>query len=125
MAHFSQRFSRRIARAVRAELVLARRARATGNPAQEFQHLENAHVLGQGATYWHVRVHGQMFCWAWRNRCPREWRGQLLRIAGALTKTALGWVPAGNTGGANVSPFLRMPVPRTLDRKIQAARKAN
>lgn len=54
----------------------------------------------------------------------REALGQVLRMAGAATKTALGWVPAGNTGGANVSPFKRMPVAPELARTIRAAREA-
>lgn len=33
---------------------------------------------------------------------------------GAATKTAIGLVPQDNTGGANVSPFKRMPIPPDL-----------
>ena len=49
-----------------------------------------------------------------RQRSGREVAGQILRIAGAATKTAVRLVPAGNTGGANVSPFRSMPVPGDL-----------
>jgi hypothetical protein len=46
----------------------------------------------------------------------------LLRIAGAATKTAIGLVPHGNTGGTNISPFKRLPVPPELEQVIQSAR---
>ena len=44
----------------------------------------------------------------------REIAGQCLRIVGAATKTAIGLIPAGNTGGSNVGPFTRVPVPEDL-----------
>jgi len=36
--------------------------------------------------------------------------GQVVRLVGAFTKTAIGLVPIGNTGGANISPFKSLPV---------------
>ena len=65
-----------------------------------------------------------MLLWGARQRRPRECVGQLLRLAGAATKTALGLVPHGNTGGANVSPFRRMHVPPDLAALIEKARAA-
>lgn len=67
----------------------------------------------------HVWVHWHMLRWALRHRNVRECVGQITRIIGAATKTALGWVPAGNTGGANVSPFKPMPVPVELEALIK------
>jgi hypothetical protein len=63
-----------------------------------------------------------MLSWALRRR---EWSnipGQVFRIVGATTTTALGLVPHGNTGGSNVSPFLPMPIPSDLAAIIAAAR---
>lgn len=117
-------FSKRIAFAVRRELVLARQCHHANQHAEAFSHLENAHVLGQRATYWHTRVHIEMLKWAVQNRSFRESRGQIMRIVGAFTKTALGWVPNGNTGGADVSPFAPMPLRDDHARKIQAALKS-
>jgi hypothetical protein len=108
--------------AVRAELDCATRLEDRGNAGGAFGHLERAHVLGQHLTETHVRVHREMLRWALRHRRPREAIGQLTRIAGAATKTALGWVPRGNTGGANVSPFRRMPIPDDLQRQIDRFR---
>jgi hypothetical protein len=44
-----------------------------------------------------------------------------MRIVGAATKTPVGWLPHGNTGGANVSPFRPMPIPPDLQQQIDAA----
>jgi hypothetical protein len=92
------------------------------DPANEFAHLERAHVLGQASTREHVRVHWRMLRWAWRHRDARECAGQLLRIVGAATKTFIGLVPAGNTGGANVSAVRPMPLDPELAAIIDRAR---
>jgi hypothetical protein len=106
---------------VEAELLHATRADIAGQPNDAFTHLERAHVLGQPSTVLHVRVHWHMFLWGWRHKQPRECCGQLLRIVGAATKTAIGWVPSGNTGGAKVSPFRPMPIAPDLAAMIQAS----
>ena len=104
------------------ELHAAMQARKCGNPAEEFRLLERAHVLGQASTYWHTKVHVLMLGWAIRNRLTSEVFGQLFRIIGAAAKTAIGLVPEGNTGGSNISPFKRMPIPLELEQIMQAAR---
>lgn len=103
-------FQKNIAQYVIAELEHAEQAKKAGNINTEFHHLENAHVLGQESTYWHVKVHVLMLLWAIRNSQLKEFFGQILRIIGAATKTTFGLVPQGNTGGVNVSPFKVMPV---------------
>ena len=118
----NQRFSKNIAPFVKQELTAACHASAVNNAQQAFAHLERAHVLGQESTYWHVKVHCLMLLWACRHRSAREARGQVFRIIGAATKTAFGWVPQGNTGGANVSPFRTMPIAPELAEVIQKAR---
>jgi hypothetical protein len=55
-----------------------------------------------------------MFVWGIRSKSFRETLGQVVRIVGAATKTAIGLVPSGNTGGSNVSPFKPLPVPEDL-----------
>jgi hypothetical protein len=115
-------FAARIRPAVDRELAQARRA---GDRALAFRHLERAHVLGQASTREHVRVHWRMLRWALRERDTREAVGQVMRIVGAVTKTALGWVPVGNTGGANVSPFRPMPISPDLAAEIRQAQQAS
>jgi hypothetical protein len=116
------RFTTRIRPHVEAEIAAARRAQRLGDATAAFNHLERAHVLGQPSTWLHVRVHWLMLLWGLRQRRAAEVAGQLLRVFGAATKTPFGLVPAGNTGGANVSPFRRMPIARELQRLIDSAR---
>jgi hypothetical protein len=49
-----------------------------------------------------------------RRHDPREVAGQLLRLLLAGPGSLTGRYPAGNTGGANVSAFLPMPIPEDL-----------
>ena len=117
-------FARAIRPHVDQELAAAARARAEGDPVREFLHLERAHVLGQSAIAQHVRVHWRMLVWGLRQRSAREVAGQLLRLVGAATKTALGAVPTGNTGGSNVSAIRPMPLPADLAAILEQARGA-
>jgi hypothetical protein len=121
MKHHST-FAKRIAPFVSAEVDAAHALALAGESARAFAHLERAHVLGQASTVQHVRVHIQMLVWAWRERRAKEFFGQVFRIGGAATKTAIGLVPEGNTGGANVSPFKRLPVPPDLAAVISSAK---
>ena len=107
---------------VQAELQAAEQLHSQGKAKQAFRHLERAHVLGQASTVEHVRVHWRMLRWGWQQGSAKEVVGQLTRIIGAATKTALGWVPRGNTGGANISPFRSLPVPADLQKQIDAAK---
>lgn len=114
-------FSERIRPFVSQELKAAEAADAVGRPEVSFGHLERAHVLGQASTVEHVRAHLHMLLWALRHRRGREVFGQVMRIVGAATKTVF-WIPVGNTGGANVSPLQRMPIPGDLARVIADAK---
>ena len=118
----SSSFSKNITQFVICELELAAQAKDSGNIVAEFQCLENAHILGQESTYWHVKVHILMFMWACRNFKSKELLGQVFRIVGAVTKTVFGLVPQGNTGGANVSPFKVMPVKPEYEAIINSAK---
>lgn len=115
-------FGNRIRAYVDAELAASQAAESGGDAPAAFCHLERAHILGQRSTVQHVRVHIRMLRWGLRNHKAREVLGQLTRIVGALSKTWLGIVPPGNTGGANVSPFEEMAIPGDLAHLIDAAR---
>jgi hypothetical protein len=114
-------FAQRIRPFVQAELDAAQHARARRDFCGEFAHLERAHVLSQATTLLHVRVHAAMLLWGIRQRSVREVAGQLFRIVGAATKSWAGLVPQGNTGGANVDAFRRMPIAPELQHLIDAA----
>ena len=115
-------FDRQIRPFVDAELEAAAEAGLLGNDYGAFVHLERAHVLGQSSTALHVRVHWQMSRWGERRGNFREMLGQLLRIIGAATKTAVGLIPQGNTGGSNLSPLRHMEEPHDLAEIIYRAR---
>lgn len=117
-----QNFAQRIRPHVDAELRLAHGLMAHQEFAKAYTHLERAHVLGQRSTRDHVRVHWHMLLWAVHQRRYREAQGQLLRIPGAAVLTPFGLVPEGNTGGANISGFRRLPIPAELAGVIAAAR---
>lgn len=118
----ARRFSERIRPHVAAELAQAQARMALGSFAGAFVHLERAHVLGQLSTREHVRVHWHMLLWALRQQRLPEVGSQVFRIVGAALLSAIGLVPAGNTGGGNVSAFRRMAVPRDLADIIDAER---
>lgn len=120
----SSSFAQNIRPFVDAELQTAAALSAQGQALTAFSYLERAHILGQASTAHHVRVHWRMFLWGLQQRNVKECLGQLLRIAGAATKTAFGLVPHGNTGGANVSPFKPMPLPPDLEICIRQAHQA-
>jgi hypothetical protein len=103
------------------EMESARSAEAQGNVQLAFYHLERAHILGQCSTRLHVLTHYKMLRWGIRQRRLGEVIGQLWRIFGATIATAIGLVPAGNTGGTNVSGFRSMPIPEELQAIIDAA----
>jgi Protein of unknown function (DUF3703) len=85
-----------------------------GQHHHAFRHLERAHVLGQSSTTQHVRTHWHMLIWGIRRKSLRESLGQIIRMIGAASKTAIGFVPKGNTGGSNISPFKSLSVPQDL-----------
>lgn len=116
------RFSNAIGSYVEKELEESLHYRGKGDVYKEFEYLENAHVIGQESTYYHVYVHWKMLLWGIRQRSIKEVLGQLFRIVGAVTKTAIGLVPKGNTGGSNVSPFQRMPIQPRLAKIIDHAK---
>jgi len=105
-----------------AQISEAQRAYGRANFVESFSCLEDAHVLGQESTVLHVQAHWQMLLWAIRQRNVRECLGQFLRIVGAATKTMIGLVPTGNTGGSNVSPFQSMAIRPELQRLIDLAK---
>ena len=115
-------FATAIRHHVSRELASAALSQERGEHELAFSHLERAHILGQPSTREHVRVHWAMLRWGLRRGRPREIMGQILRIVGAATKTAAGLVPTGNTGGANISPFRKLPVPPDLQAIIEQAR---
>lgn len=97
--------------AFRNELDFATAAEAEGDFARAKHHLERAHILGQRRYLSHMKSHYRMLRLAIQQSDAKEIRGQLTRLVGAGPFHLVGWVPLGNTGGADVSPTLPMPLP--------------
>lgn len=117
-------FSRKITPFVESEIQLSQIHFENKDYERAFQHLENAHVLGQESTWWHVKVHVLMFKWAFNRKDIKEMLGQVVRIVGAATKTAIGLVPIGNTGGTNISPFKPLPLKPDHQAAIKYAKES-
>ena len=101
------------------ERAAAASARQRGDLPEEWRHLERAHILSQPMVVPHVRTHVDMLGYAVRRRDPRELAGQLLRLVLAGPGSLTGRYPVGNTGGANVSAFLPMPIPDDLRQLLE------
>ena len=91
------------------ELESASSASARGDAEAAFHHLERAHVLSQRYTWSHVHVHWLMLKQGMSSKDGREVLGQVSRIIAAAIFSRI-WVPAGNTGRANVSAMKPMPI---------------
>ena len=91
------------------EMAYARSAEATGDITLAKYHLERAHILGQRWYTAHMKTHFHMLRLALKQSDAKEARGQLVRLIGAAPFHIAGWVPVGNTGGADVSPTLPIP----------------
>jgi hypothetical protein len=93
---------------------VASTARGERDLRREWNHLERAHILSQPMAGPHVRTHLAMLGFAVRHHDAREILGQAFRVVvagpGSLTKRH----PVANTGGADVSAFLPMPIPDDL-----------
>jgi hypothetical protein len=105
---------RKLRRLYRIELTQAKRCYHQGLWSQAFGHLERAHVLGQRFLVAHYVTHWWMLKCGWRLGSVKEVLGQLLRLLAVLPGFLTGWVPLGNTGGANVSAIRPMPLPAEL-----------
>ncbi|AYF43626.1 hypothetical protein BALOs_0614 [Halobacteriovorax sp. BALOs_7] len=78
---------------------------------QSFKNLERAHILGQQSLLPHLETHWWMFKIGVKQSNNKEIFGQALRIFACFPGYLLGWVPKGNTGGANISAVKPMPIP--------------
>jgi len=101
------------------ELTLSEAASLEGNQTQAFYHLERAHILGQAYFGPHFLTHWKMLNWGVRQRQGKEMIGQILRLLAVFPASLFGWVPTGNTGGANVSAFQKMVIDEDLQKILQ------
>jgi hypothetical protein len=114
----------RLKAAFDAEMQSAERALGDGRLDEAFAHFERAHVLGQWYVGTHSAAHWGMLRIGWRRRDLREILGQLMRIPGGIIGSAVGRVPRGNTGGANISAFRQLPISPDLNELLMLDRRS-
>ncbi|HFB55351.1 MAG TPA: DUF3703 domain-containing protein [Hellea balneolensis] len=98
----------------------ARSEYANGMYDAAFQRLEHAHILGQRYFFMHLLSHWWMLKVGIKKSDKREIFGQITRILTAVPGYLFGWIPKGNTGGANISPVKPMPLPTDLEELVGA-----
>ena len=97
-----------------AEMTLAQKAYSESQLELCFGHLERAHILGQRFFWPHFFSHWWMLKIGFGRKDIREIFGQIIRMIAVFPASLFGWVPVGNTGGANVSALKPMPIPHDL-----------
>lgn len=100
-----------IKKAFNQEMVDARKWFGEDALDKAFHSLERAHILGQRYFIKHMITHWWMFKIALKRADAKELLGQILRLIAVVPGYLIGWVPKGNTGGANVSAVKPMPIP--------------
>ncbi|WP_425062077.1 DUF3703 domain-containing protein [Pyruvatibacter mobilis] len=93
---------------------MAKEAYSRDQLDEAFRLLERAHILGQRYFTTHFITHWWMLKVGIRKTDWREIRGQVLRMIAVIPGYLFGWVPKGNTGGADVSALKPMPIPDDL-----------
>jgi hypothetical protein len=96
------------------ELNSYKKAMQNNELQKAWEHLENAHVLGQRYPYQHTEVHWKMLLFGFKIKSSKEIIGQMPRLIFGGVKSFVGRVPVGNTGGANVPILKPMPIRKEL-----------
>ena len=104
----------------RRELELYRTEFAQHRLPQAWQHLERAHILAQAWPHEHSYVHWRMLLFGIHIKSRREIVGQIPRLLVGGVKSFVGYIPVGNTGGANVPPLQPMDIPEDLGRILKS-----
>ncbi len=73
--------------------------------------LERAHIIGQPWAVEHTFSHWKMLLFAFKIKNTKEIIGQLPRLFFGGIKSYVGEIPTGNTGGANIHPLKKLPIP--------------
>ena len=76
--------------------------------------LERAHIIGQPWAVEHTFSHWKMLIFAFKTKEFKEIIGQLPRLFIGGIKSFVGEIPTGNTGGSNVHPLKKMPIPNDI-----------
>jgi Protein of unknown function (DUF3703) len=102
---------------------LLQQAATQHSPTLRWQYLSAAHIAGQMQFGLHMQTHWAMLRAALAQANTREVLGQIFRLALVPLGHALGRLPMGNTGRANVSAFAPMDLAPDLLALIEQACK--
>jgi hypothetical protein len=105
-------------RAFDREIALGRELIAVGEMERALRHLERAHVIGQTFVGAHAKSHWLMFTLEIRRGHIAAVFGQAVRLVLGVIGSAVGIVPTGNTGGTDISMFMRLPIAPELQKII-------
>ena len=83
-----------------------------------WNHLERSHIIGQSYPIEHTYSHWLMLKFGFRQKDTKEVFGQIIRLIVGGWKSFINHVPLGNTGGANVPPLKRMPIPNDIEKLL-------
>jgi len=106
--------------AFESELKHYRQHLTSGNYEQAWYHLERSHIIGQSYPIEHTYSHWLMLKYGFRQKDTKEVFGQIIRLFVGGWKSFIDHVPLGNTGGANVPPLKKMPIPRDIQNLFEA-----
>jgi hypothetical protein len=81
-------------------------------------HLERSHIIGQSYPIEHTYSHWLMLKFGFRQKDTKEVIGQIVRLFVGGWKSFINHVPLGNTGGANVPPLKRIPIPKDIEKLL-------
>ncbi len=81
-----------------------------GDFQKSWYHLERAHVIGQSYPWQHSYAHWKMLLFGFHIKNSKEIIGQIPRLLFGGTKSFVGKVPVGNTGGADIPPLKSLPI---------------
>jgi len=86
-----------------------------GRYTAAWHHLERTHIIGQSYPIEHTYSHWMMLKFGLMQKNVKEILGQILRLLVGGWKSFINHVPTGNTGGSNVPPMKKMPIPRDIE----------
>lgn len=111
---FNIKIPKHLKQAYSKELELYRNNLVMEQFAIAWYHLERSHIIGQSYPIEHTYSHLLMLKFGFMQKNTKEVFGQIIRLIVGGWKSFINHVPLGNTGGSNVPPLKRMPIPNDI-----------
>lgn len=97
-------------------------AMEAGRPESAWRHLERSHIIGQSYPVEHSYSHWLMLKFGLRQQKAKEVFAQILRLLVGGWKSFIDHVPLGNTGGSDIPPMRRLPLPDDISLLLRETR---